>query len=143
MATRRRALWDALKALYTADTGTGGLSEASGDNRIFEFLWEPGTTRARQAPSIYVEISSAQQGTLETDAELMLVRMHLYTNGKADDEFGPQDGISEQMDTLFNRSALAATGGHTFCEMRMRREFNAPSTSDHIHQVQEYTVLVS
>ncbi len=143
MATRRKALWDALKALYAADTGVGGLSETDGVNRLFEFLWQQGTTRARQTPSVYVEISSAQQGTLENDAELMLVRMHLYTNQHADDEFGPQDGISEQMGEVFNRGTLAATGGHTFCEIRMRREFNAPSTSDHIHQVQEYTVLVS
>lgn len=143
MASRRKALWDAIKALVAADTSSGGLSESGGANKLLEFLWEPGTTRARNVPSVYVEIQEVRSGSLGVDAGQMLVRMHLYTDVHADSEMDPQDAIAERMATVFHRVKPAITGGRTFDKIWKAREFNAPSERDQMHLIQEYTVLVS
>jgi hypothetical protein len=142
MSTRRKALWDSLKALYVADTSSGGLRESDGDNALFEFLLEKFTTRSRNTPSVYVEIDALDSKSLTTAADRLLVRLHLFTDVHADSEMDPQDGIAEQMRSTFG-VVPGTQGGYTFSRMLFAREFNAPSTKDQLHLVQEYSVIAS
>jgi len=143
MASALSAAWEALEALYAADTGAGGLAETAGDNALHEFLLERGTKRARNTPSVYVEVESLSEDTFGNDASRVLVRMHLFTDMNRDAELARQWTLADRMTQVFDDADPADDGTTTFNQIRKRREFNAPSQGDQAHLVQEYTMVVS
>lgn len=111
MAAPINPLFTGLKAIFTADTGSGGLNESGdGTARVFHFL--EGDEKQPMTPAwpfIKVELRSEHRDATAKEQARVMVDMLTYTLDDTDPT--RRRAVTNRIDVLFDQNAsLAATG---------------------------------
>lgn len=146
MADLAGSIFIALKAIFDADTGAGGLNEATDTGvkvRHFIRRGDPNfeVDRTYNWPMLVVEVANTEDRAFGGRHANVNIRMHLFTNRDANtSDFTIQDAVGSRMYALFDGAAVGTQGGFTFAPLNQLRDFQAPSSGTELHRVFEYSL---
>lgn len=140
-------LYAAILALKTADSGSGGLSEAGGTAQIRTNDWfrtgDPDWRNNKNKPAVEVDTRLAQEDdTFSLGRCIVPVRMHLYVQRNTG-MFTKLDAIDKRIRTVFHRAALTASSDWGWSAMSLRRRLAGPTDRDTVHEVYEFEVIAT
>lgn len=142
----------ALAALFSADTGVGGLNENSdtGTGKVRHFVrrGDPNyeVDRPGNWPMVVVDIHNVESRVFSKRRTEMIVRMHLYTQRDPNtSDMTIQNAVSSQITAVFDGAQLAAQTYRTtftasFAMFNQLRDFQAPSSGTELHRVFEFSL---
>ncbi len=140
-----QAVFDAVKALYTADTGNGGLNKVGSAAQVKVFSRQFSAARSPDWPRIYVEVTENEGdpfgGASGHVAVMVNVRFHLYT--RRDREFVDQDAILARMRTVYKGTAWGTADSWTMGIGCPKGAFQAASTDTELHFVWPFTTIAN
>lgn len=129
-----------MEAVYTADTGSGGLANSSSPAYLLGGWWREDDPRDRTLNVPRVEVSIAGESIFMAagkDHGKAIVRLHIYA--KRDAGWDAIGSIDRRLWTLFHRVALTDSNNYwTFAPLARIRSTPAPATTDLLHQVVEF-----
>lgn len=154
-----QACYDAFNAAFLADTGAGGLNNATQVAGAYtsaayclgnatdvpsRLMRQGDPQRTEDVPRIVWEGTTTEELDTPANARVqMLVRLHHHTNRETPDGFGSQDPVAIRSRQVFHRGALTASGGWNFSTLVRKRGFQAPPSGKVQHYIVEYAVVMS
>lgn len=153
------ACFDAFKALYAADTASGGLNKSTQSVGAYTspayliggYVRYGDPSRTREVPRVEHETAFHENiDTPEHSRARLTLRLHVITNRQSPDGFGTdtstpfaQRAIALRVRQIFGRSAPATSGGWYFSTVKRMRGFQAPPSDTEQHYIAEFAVLMS
>lgn len=151
MADPASSIFAGLSALYTADTGSGGLNETSGAALVRHFVrrGDPNFEMNTQHnwPMVIVEVFTSESRQFANRRIESIIRMHLYTDRDANtSSFTTQNAVSSRITALYDGTIMSqasfdATHTITYSELNQLRDFQAPATDKELHLVIEFSLI--
>jgi hypothetical protein len=133
------AVWTAVHALFSADTGSGGLANASSPIVTGMFIERAPVNQA--TPYIVFGVrSDTEADTKGKDQAVVRVAFNIYTTGTS----GPtaQSAIVARLRTVFHRVQPTSISGFTFSKMQRVNGLMVPDEEEVFHMVEEYELHV-
>jgi len=144
MADLATSIFTSLEALYTADTGAGGLNESSDTSqarvRHFVRMGDPNfdADRTFNWPIVRVEVFAGEMRSFSNRHADCVIRMHVYT--LRDHGFADQSAVNARIVSVYDGARLATQSPFNFSVMTYQRHFQAASSGTDLHYVQEFSV---
>jgi hypothetical protein len=145
MADATSDTFAALKALFDADTGSGGLRQTGGGTAFcHDFLdHEDDPADTPGTPYIVCRILGGNRDAYGHESVRMTVRLSVVTTRKEQPSVS-QGPVLDRIRTVFNNVVPSTTGGWTFRRLKpMRQPFAGPSTVDYRHRIVEFFLSAS
>lgn len=146
MADLAGSIFAGLTALYTADTGSGGLNETSDTSpavvRYFIRRGDPNfeTDRTSNWPLIVVDIFNGESRSFTNRHADALIRMHVYTNRDSNtSSFTIQDAVNARVQTVFDGANMGNQSPFSFSVITYQRHFQGPASGNELHYIHEFT----
>lgn len=132
-------LFSSLKALYTADSGAGGLNNTSSTASVTTFLSDDdGDTEANlDTPRIVVEVMDQTGDTYALGGSFAPFKFHLFYNRTNEQFEGRMSAVLARVRTVFHRVTPAAGATWTFSPSTIARIVEADSGGKEGHKVIE------
>lgn len=153
MSDLAAALFTGLSALFTADTGSGGLNESSDTSsaRVRHFVrrGDPNyeVDHPGNWPMVVCDINVTEARVFANRRTDAIIRMHLYAQrDSGTSDLTIQNGASGRITELFDGAQMASqvfrqTSTVTFTILNELRNFQAPSSGTQLHHVFEFSVI--
>ena len=145
MADLATSIFAAFEALFTADTGSGGLNEStdSSDAKVRHFIRRGDPTfeldRTSTWPVVGVESLIGEQRSFSNRHADVLVRMHVYVQ-LDNNGFAILSAVNSRIVAVYDGANMSAQSPFSFSVITYQRHFQAPSTEREFHYVHELSV---
>lgn len=129
-------LFTSLLAMYTADTGSGGLNATASAAYVRNFDRVQDTnSRSDNWPLVEVEIVEQEGDPFERNKVQAIVKFHIFT--KALTRFADQNAVIARMRTVFHKTTPGNGSAWTFGQMGFRSGVQAPqdATKDELRYI--------
>lgn len=136
-------LFDALKAVYDADTGSGGLKNSSATAFVRQFTREddPDARDAnQQTPRVLVSIPSIpEEDTFTRGRAIVFGRFIVVT--ERDRGFTEMDPVLDRLRSQYHRASLTASSSWSWSPFNIRRTAVAPASGSEMRRVIEWQLV--
>jgi hypothetical protein len=145
LADLATSIFTAIEALYSADTGDGGLNESSDSSTavVRHFIRRGDAThegdRTSNWPAVVVDVMCNEQRSFSNRHADVLVRIHVYAE-RTNLGFTVQSAVNSRIVTLLDGVAMSAQSPFSFSVFTYLRHFQAPTTERELHYVHEFTL---
>lgn len=145
MADLATSIFTGLEALFTADTGAGGLNENSDTSnaKVRHYIRRGDANyesdRTANWPVVIVDVLCNEMRSFTNRHADALVRMHVYVQ-RDNNGFTIQSAVNDRIVTVYDGANMAAQSPFSFSTITYQRHFQAPTSERELHYVHEMSL---